>query len=697
MTSRGQGGRGWAPRGGFSGGSPWGRRGDTRDQGGRGRTRRGGSGNNVCRNFQTGHCHFGASCRFSHDLTSFNEQEPSSPVRERKEADPEQEKARADYNAWKRLIKSPPKQNDVWTIERLWNGALAILNGGDRDWKQMLPRDLDDEGYYGREHVQALLSMVAHTHGCREFVDLAQPFLLVITHPALLNCLSVNTFVGNIYNYISGSNGTRAIPFFNRLSTNLVETHFESSEPSLPTTLEAMSTAICEVLRRVPRATFHDDLPGLVDSLESIPAIVGIDNRSTTFQRIVNRTAELRAMIARANGLLNHEEPRLSGVSTTVVTSTYPREIALPGDRHDNDKMDITKIKILPTEDEVRSDHVEFLPSTDPDQPHFLADPAERHLDTHFRLLRHDIFGKLKQALGGLMTAVENDPALLSNTKLGLGDIQAYSYPNAHIRYISYNYRRGLEAQISFPQLPLLRKKSPSERRAWWEESRRLDEGILLCFVSLKGAQSSILLFTVSEKCTEIKDFSLSSENHRSTVAAKLATSNQIDIELMIQLSCQNMRGVLIEFPGVLLATFVPILENLQNMQQLSRLPFRQWILPDRVATNGNMSPVLVIPAPLYARDPHFTFSLKAILTYADDEFALSPNTPVDDHATINELEARTRLDRGQCRALIAALSREFAFIQGPPGTGKSYLGVHLMRVLLSCKFKARLGPIVVV
>jgi hypothetical protein len=419
MTTRGRGERGWAPGGGFDRGGPWRRRGDTRDRGGRGRTRRGGSGNSVCRHFQAGHCHFGADCRYSHDLTNLNDQERSNPVREREEADPEQDRARADYNAWKRLIKSPPTRNDVWTIERLWNDALAILNGADRDWKQMLPRDLDDEGNYGREHIQTLLSMVSHTHGCREFVALAQPFLLTITHPALLNCLSIDTFVGNIYNYISGSNGTRAIPFFNRLSTNLMESQFESSEPSLPTVLEAMSTAICEILRREPRAIFHDDLPDLVDSLEQVPATIGIDNRSIIFQRIVNRIAELRAIIARANSLLNDEEPHLSGVSTTVMATTYPREIDLPGDHHDNDKMDITKIKIIPTEEEIRSDH-EFLPSTDPDQPHFLANPAERHLDTHFRLLRHDVFGELKQALAGLMIALENDPTLLSSTKLTL-------------------------------------------------------------------------------------------------------------------------------------------------------------------------------------------------------------------------------------------------------------------------------------
>ena len=61
----------------------------------------------------------------------------------------------------------------------------------------------------------------------------------------------------------------------------------------------------------------------------------------------------------------------------------------------------------------------------------------------------------------------------------------------------------------------------------------------------------------------------------------------------MIQSSCHNTHGALIEFPGVLLATFVPILKNLQNMHQLGQLPFRQWILPDRIGANGNMSLVL--------------------------------------------------------------------------------------------------------
>jgi hypothetical protein len=693
MAPSGRGERGWAPRGGFGGGSHWGRR----------QMQNGDRGNNICRHFQAGNCRFGAKCRYSHDLTHSNEQELSTSIRVPKEADPEQVKARTEYNAWKRIIKSPPIQNDVLTMERLWSGALTILDGADRDWKQMLPRDLDDEGYYGREHIHTILSMVAHAHGCHEFVDVAQPFLLAITHPALLDCLSVDTFVGNLYNYISGSNGSRAIPFFKRLTIALVEAHLDSSNPiSVPTlekTLTSMSTAICEVLRREQRATFHNDLPDLIGAFENATEITGIDKTSATYQTIIRRLAELRAMIARANGLLSKgEEPQENGISTEVVISTYPRDIIMPRDRHDNDKVDITKIKILPTEDEIRSNYAEFLPSTDPDQLHFLADPAQRHIDTHFRLLRHDIFGELKQALGGLMAAVENDPNLLNNPKLSLGDIRAYPYPKAHIRHVSYDQRLGLEVQISFAQLFLLRKKSRSERRTWWEESRRLEEGILLCFASLHDGQSSILFFTVSQKSTDPKnDPNLTSDDHQSTISAKLATWNQENMDSLLRLSCQNTRGVLIEFPGVLLATFVPILENLQNMQQVSRLPFRQWILPDRVRTHGIISTAVDVPPPLYARDPDFTFSLKAILKNATDDFSLSPSTPVDDNATTNELETRTSLDRGQCQALMAALFREFAFIQGPPGTGKSYLGVHIMRVLLSCKVKAQLGPIVVV
>ena len=357
--------------------------------------------------------------------------------------------------------------------------------------------------------------------------------------------------------------------------------------------------------------------------------------------------------------------------------------------------MDFTKIKILPTEDEIRSNHLEFLPSIELDQPHFLADKAERHLDTLFRLLRHDVFGELKEALGRLMIVLDKDPSEVDNSNLSLGNIRAYANPKAHIRYITFNQRRGLEAQISFPQPHSLRKKSASERCRWWQESKRLEEGTLLCFLCVDDSRTSLLFFTVSEKCTDLKkDYSLGSENHQATILTKLATQNQFDLELMTRLSCQNTRGVLLELPGVVLATFIPILENLQSMQQSSRLPFAQLILPDQVLASTG---ALEVPPPAYARHPGFTFSLQPILKNPDNPLVIDSRTSANDGAFVDELETRTTLDRGQCQALIAALTREYAFVQGPPGTGKSYLGVQLMKVLLESKTKAGLGPIVVV
>jgi hypothetical protein len=92
----------------------------------------------------------------------------------------------------------------------------------------------------------------------------------------------------------------------------------------------------------------------------------------------------------------------------------------------------------------------------------------------------------------------------------------------------------------------------------------------------------------------------------------------------MISKSPGNQVDILIEVPGVILAIFIPILENLQDMQRLSRLPFRQWIVPDRLGhQEEDMS---VVPPPLYARDTKFKFSLKLILKDSSQDFLINPS-----------------------------------------------------------------------
>jgi hypothetical protein len=177
---------------------------------------------------------------------------------------------------------------------------------------------------------------------------------------------------------------------------------------------------------------------------------------------------------------------------------------------------------------------------------------------------------------------------------------------------------------------------------------------------------------------------------------------DQTQVALAVSLSCKKAQGLLLEFPGIIPATFVPILENLKRMQKLSRLPFKDCILPDQIENTRNSTGrnTLDIPAPLYTRRPGFAFNLKSILKkdeVGNGDVHVQPTSSSDDTTIVDTIEARTALDRGQSQALISALTREFAFIQGPPGTGKSYLGVELMKVLMDCKSRVDLGPVIVV
>ena len=655
----------------------------------------------MCRFFQQGNCRNDRNCNFSHDLQSItNASLIPNKFNARPERTSEELIAREDYRSWKSILRAPPLYDDLRTVQRLWSGALELLTNGERDWQQRLPQDLvDEEQLFGYQHVQDLMNMRPSVGDAR-IIQLARPFLMVITHSAFLDCLSVDMYVGDLYNFISGSGGTRAVPFFQSLSNSLVEERRASPDAnteSYEDVLVAMATALREVLRRTPKALFHEDLPALVESMGNASEFLGLDNNSVAVHTVAIRVAELQRMIRRTQGVLMENVDDGKEIVNPVVASTYPRDIQLPGNRHDNDKRDITEINILPTEDEIRSDRPEFLPSPNIDHPHFL-EGVERLFDTHFRLLRHDIFGELKSVLGGLLNACDNEIEFAQTSRLPLGNMHAHAYSGASVRYLPFTKKSGLEAQISFLQPHHVQKKSSSERRRWWEDTKRLEEGSLLCLLASEGRKSSLLFFTVSQKATDPKEqYGLVSDGYHATITAKLASGrDQRQVESLIKLSLhRHTENFLVEFPGVLLATFFPTLENLQQMQKVGRLPFENWIIPNSATGYAARDPEFRIPPPLYARNEGFTYDLKPILNDTANVLALNPRSAGQD--MLSRLEQSTPLDRGQCEALITALTSEFALIQGPPGTGKSYLGVQIMRVLVANNHKAKVGPIVVV
>ena len=660
--------------------------------------RRGPLGQKPCRFFlQTGICRFGSGCKFSHEkgpkTTATAASRPPRPPRTTARTETEGE--RSKYLDWKRLLRRQPSQVDNRAeLENFWSQALAIVESSEVDQYQMLVRDLTDDQYAGCLYLIRTLELrTARVQWCH-ICSITRDMLKLITHPKVLDCLSIDTPVGTMYSIISGSNGNRVVPFLIFFSTGLESSYRRQDIPTheLAAYVPLMLEAIHELLRREKRMAFCEDLPTLFDQLDLV--IPYLDTESDRIMK-VDKLGVLRKIARLSTGLvttsINKEQARPRGVASNT-SSVYPRELKLPGTRHDNDHLNIAHISILPTVDELNSDQVDFLPSTDFRQPHFLDDPVQRYLDTHFRLLRHDVFGTLKEVLGALLSSVVRDGVV--SHKPHTFDANVHLYPNSSISHISVDDKRGFEVHISFSPPKLLRGKTAKKRQQWWNVAKRLEVGSLLYFVSTARDSAMLLALIVSDKSTdgppEHNLLSANSPNFK----AKLAMQAPLDIGNALRMYTEKSEGALVELPGLLPATFSPVLENLQRMVTLGELPFQEWIIPkldDSPSRTHNLEP------PRYARAAGFKFSLDPIANGDGSPLSLSATSSPDDSSLINRLESRLTLDRGQCQALVAALTQEFSLIQGPPGTGKSYLGLQLIRVLLGCKKTARTGPIVII
>ncbi|KAI6373349.1 hypothetical protein MCOR31_003262 [Pyricularia oryzae] len=622
----------------------------------------------------------------------------------------EQIQARSAFMQWKTLLSNDPPRDKLGAHRKLthfWTSALRILDGNVHEWHQWLAKDLVSDEMNGLKYVRSTINFQAENETVQ--LDVVRSFLEVITHQKLLDCLSIEAHVGTIYSFICGSDGTRAVDFITRNCQELLilattETN-EKVRDHGKQVLRLIIEAVKELLDREMKARLNDNLGQIFDLLDQVSVKLNPDDPGgessvvTSLRRYAGRCARLAKGLAEA-------QPSTIPSRSSEAQSTFPLQVSRAGGRHDNDHEDITKIRLLPTTAEIMSNDAEYLPSTNWTAPHFFDDPVLRHLDTHFRLLRHDTFGPINKLLHGFMLSK------CSLSWLRKQETRAHAYSGAHLSHISAD-KRGLGITLSFLQPPDTRKLSLVEQRTWWESSPRLDDGVLVAFVVSNDSETSVLFFTVAPRLQDTRGSNSKTDGKAAggklgsksrvlvpdkgfpKVEVKLVERTEQETKLLLRLYDEGAEGFLIEFPSIIPATFGPILRNLQTMIGRCNLAFSRWILPAGQEKQQDLS--TVIPPPEYARTSGFKFQLDTIATDREP-LELDPSSSLVDHEELlRVLESRTGLDRGQCEGLSGALTREYALIQGPPGTGKSYVGVQLTRALLACKSKASLGPIMVI
>ncbi|KAJ2898170.1 P-loop containing nucleoside triphosphate hydrolase protein [Zalerion maritima] len=539
----------------------------------------------------------------------------------------------------------------------------------------------------GLQRVKELTDIRVSTAGDKQLWDRQlHPYLCFLTHPLVLNSSILENEVAALYSHLMGVNGTRIsriVRFIHQLLENARE-----GEPGI---LEVSSLVLLKVVAINTTTTINDNIR---DSYKLLlghaDASMGLGDGDYFTRKAIAHLQAISRRLETGDALkLPPSQPLLDlgdARASFVLKRDLPGSLSSKGPRHGNDHTDIREISILPPIDEIQSNRAEYRPSLDPSDWHLAG--VRGLLDRHVRLIREDTVGQLRDA-------VRPELELLSGRQDGTSrsgnGMRVWSYREASVVRATFDRRKGFifAVRCLHPNLPAASQTAASRRR-WWEQSKRMQPGALVCLVDPK----SVLFCRVHElplsQFEASGDYSLESSRVYMEVQLQLAepTTAQVEQEInRLAWATPPKRRSLVEFPGILLDSFKPVLEALKAQYSAMDLPFAPVLAP--MPGDKPDSPV---EPPLYALRPGFVFDLTPICK-PGTSMQYSP-LQVPDIAGLCE---RTTLDESQARALFNSLRRALALTQGPPGTGKSYTGESLIKVLLGNKKKAHLGPVLCV
>lgn len=447
--------------------------------------------NRICFDFaRTGRCKR-KHCKFLH-ATPENDQArpPGEPTQRDNSNNSGRQRilsnSERELQEWKRGIpsKSTPRHLLHVKLRHFFEEARRLLDA-DAGVLQAVVKTLADEDGLRciRELVERDFGAMSNALKGTAFSSQVLPFLETVTHPNVLSSLVLESSVGTIYNVLFGLNGDRAAKFLDFIGDAISrETVRENKSRGLEVSLLFFS----RLVDLKSTALVQEHLYAQAKKFEAELAL-SMANGGTD------------SMLHRAQAWLERLQRRLSvGQSLPV---NFPGQQAMnpvttaafnplrdnPGGRHDNDHDDICKIKIMPTTQEIQSTSMEYLPVIDPTQWHI--DGLDGLIDRNFRLLREDTVGQLRDAVHQFLS----QPSPNRSTK---SPLRKNVYRDAKTTKIHFDSISGVQFELTFPQPAGLKGKSAHQIEIWWQDSKRLQPGALVCLVT---RQDVVLFCTVAE------------------------------------------------------------------------------------------------------------------------------------------------------------------------------------------------------
>lgn len=534
------------------------------------------------------------------------------------------------------------------------------------------------------------------------------PLFRLITHQSLVDSNILENEVAVMYSFVVGVNASRMDRLFGFvLSLAAVWQTLPAADSPFMTVLELSLSVLAKAIDYSTTNIVNEKFHQVVDRFAHLVQDSPQTQTNLSRPQAVRYLDYLQRRLGVGKAMGESKGPKSTSMKQElfVLRRDLPGRLSSDGPRHSNDHEEISDIRIMPTYDEITTPRPEYLPTTDSSKWHL---PGIRgRLDREFRLLREDTIGQLRDAIRDMFERIHNPGAVGKEHHYPQNSARTSSYDDAVVHSVAMDKFKGLELTVRCNQPDVVRKMTDSARQNWWDQGKRLQPGALACVLDASGMVQFCVVAESSLRTKSTKDkqaaatpndgrvaeepLTLSSSRDHLYVKLNLVGTSQADIGHVLrwyQGTGSSPQRYLVEFPGVLLASFKHTLEALQKLSQKPDLPFTNLIAPETPIPGAEIH----VPAPLYARAPDFELNLSCLANNRKSFSASLGHLP-----PAEEVSSRTGLDLTQSQALLSTLSRELSLIQGPPGTGKSFTGEKIIQVLLANKDRTKIGPIICV